>query len=240
MHNSRDINWTVNTTRSINSKWDPWDPSDSTAPITIYSIRHLLLKGRTLDPPPDPTNLLLVPPRLVAAEVEGPAVGEDGAAAGEEGRQDLCRGIPLKGQESAHHLRHYQSLRSSRRRAGSSGLTPRRLIHLGALVLLAPVLYQVMVATVRAAAGAVVAGAVVAGYVFLAYRNITCFSFLTLRVCRPHLISYLDLLLIPLHLTTLLFYNHSQRVGAIVEIVLNRRPLKIFEVIHFASPRLRD
>lgn len=64
-------------------------------------------------------------------------------------------------------------------------------------------------------------------------------QFLTLRVCRPHLISYLDLLLIPLHLTTLLFYNHSQRVGAIVEIVLNRRPLKIFEVIHFASPRLR-
>ena len=115
---------------------------------------------------------------------------EDGAAVlVEEGRQDLCRGIPLKGQASAHHLRHYQSLRSSRRRAGSSGLTPRRLIHVGALVLLAPVLSQVMVATVRAAAGAVVAGAVVAGYVFLASRNITCFNFLTLRVCRPHILS---------------------------------------------------
>lgn len=128
----------------------------------------------------------------MAAEVEGPAVVEDGAAvlvedgaaaAEEEGRQDLCRGIPLKGQASAHHLRHYQSLRSSRRRAGSSGLTPRRLIHVGALVLLAPVLYQVMVATVRAAAGAVVAGAVVAGYVFLASRNITCFIFNS--TCMP-------------------------------------------------------
>ena len=173
MHNSRDIKWPVNATRSINSKWDPWDPSENTAPITIYSICHLLPKGRTLDPPPDPTNLLLVPPRLVAAEVEGPAVVEEGAAvlveegaaaAEEEGSQDLRRGIPLKGQASAHHLRHYQSSRSSRRRAGSSGLTPRRLI--GALVLLAPVLPQVMVATVRAAAGAVVAGAVVVGYVF--------------------------------------------------------------------------
>lgn len=73
-------------------------------------------------------------------------------------------------------------------------------------------------------------------YHLLQFFNSTCMpapSYILLRN------SYLDLFLIPLHLTMLLFYNHSQRVGAIVEIVLNRRPLKIFEVIHFASPRLR-